>query len=329
MMGRRAFIATPAVILIATLQEAMAQPAERVYRLGILHPGTLVSSDPFIANAFSNPLRELGYVEGQNLIIERKYADGDFDRLPGLALELVRRRVDVILAVGSPGVRAAKAATTTIPIVLLNNVDPVAAHFVASLARPGGNVTGVLITPEGTLAAKKLELLRETVPRATRIALIVPHEASGMQQQADEARKAAASLGVELIAVEVQGGDYEDAFAAVAAERAQALLVGAHYIFLRDRRKIIALAAKYRLPAVYEWPVHVRDGGLMSYGANDVETYRQVANYVDRLFKGAKPGDLPVWQPSRLHLVVNLNTANALGLALPQPLLLRADEVIQ
>ena len=310
---------------------SLEQTPGRVYRLGILHSTTLVTDDPVaLGNWMSTPLRELGYVEGQNLIIERKYADGKFDRLPGLARELVELRVDVIFAVGAAPAKAAMDATTTIPIVWLGSLDPVAGGLVASLARPGGNVTGVLITPEGTLAVKKLEVLKEAVPGATRIVLLVPDDPGiGMQQQLQEVRKAASSLGVELTVVDVRGGDYDRAFITIAAARPQALLVGAHSFFVRDRKKVIELAAKYRLPAIYEWPLQVKDGGLMSYGASDVETYRQVATYMDRIFQGAKPGDLPIWQPSKLHLVINVKTAKALGLAIPPPLLLRADEMVQ
>jgi len=330
-LDRRTFIAAVAVGLLAASRMSLEQTPGRVYRLGILHSTTLVTDDPVaLGNWMSTPLRELGYVEGQNLIIERKYADGKFDRLPGLARELVELRVDVIFAVGAAPAKAAMDATTTIPIVWLGSLDPVAGGLVASLARPGGNVTGVLITPEGTLAVKKLEVLKEAVPGATRIVLLVPDDPGiGMQQQLQEVRKAASSLGVELTVVDVRGGDYDRAFITIAAARPQALLVGAHSFFVRDRKKVIELAAKYRLPAIYEWPLQVKDGGLMSYGASDVETYRQVATYIDRIFQGAKPGDLPIWQPSKLHLVINVKTAKALGLAIPPPLLLRADEMIQ
>ena len=199
-----------------------------------------------------------------------------------------------------------------------------------SLAQPGGNVTGILIAPEGTLAGKKLELLREVVPKARRIALLAPDDPGvGFGLQREEVRKAAAALDVELIVVVVKGGDYAGAFAAIGAARPAALFVGAHSVFVRDRKQVIGLAAKYRLPAIYEWPQHVKDGGLMSYGASDVETYRRVAVYVDRIFKGAKPSELPIEQPSKLMLVINANTAKTLGLKLPQSLLVRADEVIQ
>jgi putative ABC transport system substrate-binding protein len=239
-------------------------------------------------------------------------------------------RVELIYAIGTAAIQAAKAATTTIPIVFLSNFDPVAAGLVQSLARPGGNVTGILIAPEGSLAGKKLELLREAVPRATRIALLVPDDPfAGMQQQMQEVRKAASSVGVELLIIVVHGGDYDGAFAILAAERPQALIVGAHSFFVRDQKKIIELAAKHRLPAIYEWPQQVQNGGLMSYGASQVEVYKEVAVYIDRALKGASPADLPIWQPEKLRFVLNLKTAKALGLTVPQSLLLRADELIQ
>jgi len=330
-VDRRRFLLTSLAGAFAAPAAAKAQQAGKVYRLGILHAGAFVPPDPVnLGNSIPKLLRELGYVEGRNLLVERKYAEGSFDRLPGLAAELVKLRVDAILAVGSSAVQAAMHATTTIPIVLLSNVDPVAAGFVAGLARPGGNVTGVLITPEGTLAAKKLELLKEAVPRATRIALLLPDDpAIGVRQQVQEVRNAASSLGVALTVVEVRGNEYDTAFAAIGAGQPQALVVGAHSAFVRDRKRVIELAAKYRLPAIYVWPLQVQEGGLMSYGANDLETYQRVAAYIDRVFQGAKVSDLPIWQPSKLHLVINLKTAQALGLTIPPSLLARADHIIE
>ena len=283
-----------------------------------------------MAQWLSSYLGELGYVEGRNLVVVARFAEERADRLTELARELAQQKPDVIVAIGTSAIQAGKVATTTVPIVFLNNGDPVALGLVASLARPGGNVTGILIAPGGTLAAKKLELLKETVPRATRIALLTPDDPGpGLKMQVQEVRKSAAVLGVELSVVEVRGGDYAKAFAAIGATRSTALFVGAHSRFLRDRNKIIELAASHRLPAIYEWPQQVKDGGLMSYGASDTETYRRVAVYVDRIFKGAAPGELPVEQPSKLMLVINLKAAKALGIAIPPSILARADEVIQ
>ena len=331
MTDRRAFLAAMTSAFAATPAGVAAQPSARTSRLGLLHPGSEPpASDSVLTDYFWVPLRELGYVEGRNLVIERRYADGRFERLPLLARELVQAQVDVILAVGTVAAQAAKAATTTIPIVFLSNIDPVAVGLVASLAKPGSNITGVLIAPERTLASKKLELLKEVVPRATRIALMLPDDPGvGVERQVEEIQQAATTLRVDLPVAWVRGRDYDTAFATISAGRPGALFVGAHSFFVRDRLIIIELAAKHRLPAMYEWPSMVKAGGLMSYGANETETYRQVAAYVDRILQGANPRDIPVWQPSKLYFVVNLNTAKALGLTLPQSLLLRADEVVR
>jgi putative ABC transport system substrate-binding protein len=273
-------------------------------------------------------LREMGYAPGRDLVVDMRYAGGRLDRLLDLARELVRLRPDVIVAISAASARAVKAATTTIPIVLYGNLDPIAAGLVKSLAKPEGNVTGVLIAPAGTLAAKKLELLKEAVPGATRIAFLAPAD-PGIKLQVQETRQAAATLGITLAITEVQAGDYEGAFAALAAERPGALFVGAHTFFVRERTRIIALAAKHRLPAMYEWPEQVEDGGLMSYGSSLPGTTRRVAAYVDRLFKGARVADLPVEQPAEFQFVINLKTARALGLTLPPSLVARADRVIE
>ena len=220
--------------------------------------------------------------------------------------------------------------STTLPIILFRNLDPVALGLVPSLARPGGNVTGVVFAPDGTLAGKQLELLKSVVPRATRVAYLAPnadHLANNLQTR--EARDAAAVLGIELVVVALQGGDYAQAFAAIMAQRAQALFVAASPRFETDRKQIIELAAKHRLPAIYEWREQVVDGGLMTYSTSLYGMNQRLASYVDRILKGAKPGDLPIERPTRFELVINLKTARALGLSLPQELLLRADEVIQ
>ena len=224
-MDRRTFLSAIGLAALATPLAVEAQQTGKVYRLGILHPGTLVLSDPVsLGTLIPKLLRDLNYVEGQNLSVNLKYANGNFDLLPSLARELVQLRVDVILAVGSSAVRAAKHATTVISIVLLNNEDPVEAGFVASLARPSGNITGVLITPERTLAAKKLELLKEAVPHAKRAALLLPEAdpTIGLRQQVQEARRAASSLGLELTIVEVRGNDYNAASSAIAVRPPQA-----------------------------------------------------------------------------------------------------------
>lgn len=328
-MRRRAFLAFLAVG--ATLpRPAAAQPAGRVYRLGILAPTVAppASEQNTAVILIPKALREMGYAPGRDFVVDVRYAEGQLGRLPALARDLVRLRMDVIVAISAAAARAAKTSTTTIPIVLYGNLDPVAAGLVKSLAKPEGNVTGVLIAPAGTLAAKKLELLKEAVPGAVRIAFLAPAD-PGIKLQVQETQQAATALGIKLAITEVQAGDYERAFAALAAERPEALFVGAHTFFVRDRKRIIELAAKHRLPAMYEWPEHVEAGGLMSYGSSLPGTTRRVAVYVDRLFKGARPGDLPVEQPAEFQLVINLRTARALGLAVPPALIARADRVIE
>ena len=247
-----------------------------------------------------------------------------------MAQDLVDKRVDLILSVGTVASRAAKSATTTIPIVMLGNGDPVALGLVTSYAKPSGNATAVIISPQGSLGAKKLELLKEAVTSANRIALLLADDPGpGTDQQLRELVEAASSLRIDLPVVRMKGTDYKAAFASIAAMRPGGLVVGAHPLFIRDRRTVIELAARHKLPAIYEWPLFVKAGGLMSYGADDTDTYRQVAAYIDRVFDGANPGELPVWQPSKLYLVINLNTANALGLKLPPSMLLRADETVK
>ncbi len=329
MIDRRSLMGALAAGQVALPCLARAQGAGRVYRVGILRPSAPPqSASDLQVTGIPIALRELGYVEGRNLAIEARWAGGELDRLPVLARELVQAKVDVIIAVGASAVRAAKDATAVIPIVLFGNFDPVAAGVVASLAQPGGNVTGVLIAPDGTLAGKKLELLKSAVPRATRMAFLAPDDPA-IQLQMHETRAAAVTLGIDLLVAEVRSGDYERAFAAIAAQRPGALFVGAHNIFWRDRAQIIALAAKHRLPAMYEWGDQVVDGGLMAYSTSLHGLHRRLASYVDRILKGARPADMPVEQPTKFELVINLKTAKALGLTIPQSLLLRADEVIQ
>ena len=272
-------------------------------------------------------LAELGYAQGRNLVLEPRWAGGNLDRLPALARELIQLRMDVIVAVGSAAVRAWGGASSTLPIVFYGNFDPIALGLVKSLAKPGGNVTGVLIAPAGTLAGKKMELLKEAV-RATRMAFLT-HEDPGLALQEKETQSAATALGITLLLTRVRGNDYEGAFAAIAASRPEALFVAATTFFMRDRKRIIDLAARHRLPAIYEWPEQVEDGGLMSYGSDLSGTTRRVAVYVDRILRGDQPGDLPVEQPAEFQLAINLRTARALGLALPPSLVARADRVIE
>ena len=330
MMDRRVWIGAFVSGLAALPRFAVGQSPQRVYRLGILRSSAppLAPSDPQI-RGIPDALRELGYTEGRNLIVERRYAAGDLDRLPALARELVQARDDLIIAITSAATRAAKEAAPSVPILMFANADPVELGLVASLARPGGNVTGVLIAPDGYLAGKRLELLKAAVPQATRVAYLSPADDASTRLQIVETRKAAEALGIELVVVQVQGGDYARAFAAITAHRPGALFVAAHTDFVRDRKEIIALATKHRLPAIYEWREQVAEGGLMAYSTSIQLMLQRLASYADRIFKGANPADMPIERPTRFELVINMKTAKALGITIPQSLLLRADEVIQ
>ena len=315
-------------ILGAPLAAEAQQPA-KVVRIGFLNPSTPSATSHFL-EAFRQGLRELGYVEGKSIILERRYAEGRVERLPDLAAELVRLKVDVILAGLNPTIQAVKRATTTIPIVMATSVDPVGAGLVASLARPGGNITG-LSNLGHELSGKLLELLKGAVPRVSRVAFLgnpdVPHSTLAFR----ETQVAARVLGVELQLVEVRGkAEFESAFSAMTREHAGALIVHTPMaLFFAHRKQIADLAVKNRLPAIYGNRDYVDAGGLMSYGAHLPDLYRRAATYVDKILKGAKPADLPVEQPTKFELVINLKTAKALGLTIPQSILIRADQVIQ
>jgi len=330
MTDRRTFHRILGGVLCAGAIGVRAQPANRVYRVGVLRPTpappTLdpVSAEVVWARAFAR----MGYVEGRNFHLDQRYADGDPQRLAALAHDLVKQRVDVIVG-ASVAVRAAMEATTTIPIVFFSSFDPVAAGYVQSLARPGRNVTGVLTTPEGTLGAKKLELMRAAVPSARRVAVLEAEDPAVGRLQMPELQKAAKALGLDLPLISVRNRDFGDAFRRIAATRPDALFVMADTYFWSVRKPVIAQTLQHRLPSMWEWREQVQQGGLMSYGTSLVERWEQVASYVDRILKGANPGEMPVDQPKNLGLALNLATAKALGLVVPQSLLLRADEVIQ
>jgi putative tryptophan/tyrosine transport system substrate-binding protein len=325
MTARRGLLRLAGVICLISHQPVFAQTAARTLRLGILRPSAPAQDVP---SALLDALREAGYTLDSNLVIERRYASGQSARLPELARELVAAKVDVLVCVGPAAADAGRRATSTIPIIMFGNFDPVALGLVANLARPEANVTGVLISADGTLAGKRIELLRELVPKATRVAMLATAD-PGFRGQVDETRAAARALGVGLEVVEVQGGDYAAAFARMADRRAEALVVGASTFFMADRKSIIALAAQHRLPAVYEWPEQVREGGLLAYGTNLDQLYARIGTYADLLVRGRKPAELPVEQPATYRLALNLRTARSLGLVVPRSLMLRADEVIQ
>jgi len=328
-MDRRAFV-TGSLTLLAAPLAAEAQQAAKIARIGIL--GFNLAAAPHLPEAFRQGLRDLGYVEGHNFVIEYRDAEGKPERLPALAAELAALKVDVILVGGTPQALAAMQATRTLPLVLAGAGDPVTSGLVTSLARPGGNVTGLSnLAPE--LVGKRLELLKQAVPGVSRVAVLWHPGGLGERTEKDmlkEAEVAARALGVRLQVVEARGpGDLDRAVSDMTRARAGALTVVPSAMLLGERRRLVDLAAKNRLPTVYPWREGVDAGGLMSYGPDFADLYRRAATYVDKILKGAKPADLPIEQPTKFELVINLKTAKALGLTIPQSLLLRADEAIQ
>jgi putative ABC transport system substrate-binding protein len=301
-----------------------------VHRIGRLSAGQPLPESTTYEEAFRQGLRELGYIEGQNLVLEYRYAAGSAERLPDLAAELVQRQVDVLVAGGVPAIRAAQQATRTIPIVMAGVTDPVGQGLVTSLARPGGNTTGVSLLNED-LPGKRLEILKETVPQSTRIAVLANPTWPAYASRMHNLTVAARALGLHLHVVEVRRADeVAPAFAAMTQAGVDALLVIAEPALMDGlRRQIADLATTSRLPAMYEWRMYVDAGGFMAYGPSLPDVYRRAATYVDKILKGAPPADLPVEQPTKFELVINLKIAKALGLTVPPSLLLLADEVIQ
>jgi putative ABC transport system substrate-binding protein len=329
-LDRRRFLLLAASPLVAF--RAIGQQ-QRVYRVGVLRPtaATDASGGDTMTMGFPQAMREFGYVDGQNLVVETRWGDNKINRLPELARSLAASKVDLILSVGATATRAARAAAAnSIPVLFFGNFDPVKLGFVASLAQPGGNTTGIVIAPDGTLTAKKVELLVQSVPGTKRMAMLLPMDPFVASEQVPEARKTAASLGVDLFTVEVREGNYTEAFDKVAQIAPQSLFVAASTFFMRDRKQIIDLSARYKLPAMYEWPDQVEDGGLMAYGPTSLRAiYARLAAYADRILKGTNAGTIPVEQPAKLELVINMKTAKSLGLAIPQSVVLRADRVIE
>ena len=327
---RRQFLIA-AGALLATPLAADGQQAAKVARIGHLSPN--LAAGPHLRDAFLQGLRDLGYVEGRNVVIEYRDAEGKLERLPALAAELVALKVDVILADGGTlGPRVAMQATTTIPIVFTSAADPVGSGLVTSLARPGGNVTGLsALGPE--LVGKRLELLKQAVPGIDRVAVLRGGSTLGervLKDMLEAADVAARALGVQPQFIEARGPDeFARAFSAMTSARAGALTVLPSNMFVRERRRLVDLAAKNRLPAVYTSREFVDAGGLMSYGAHQPDLFRRAATYVDKILKGAKPGDLPIEQATKFELVINLKTAKDLGLTIPPSVLARADDLIQ
>jgi putative ABC transport system substrate-binding protein len=315
-------------VLLITFSSANAQQPKKVPRVGLLFTVSASSGADRI-EAFWRGLRELGYVEGNNIILEYRYADGKLDRLPGLADELVRLKVDVIVTSNEGPTRFAKAATVTIPIVMARDTDPVGNGFVASLARPGGNITGLSsLAPE--ISGKHVELLKEIVPRLSRLAVLGTSTDPGNAQVLKEIEIAAGAFGVKLQYLDVlTAKDIEPAFRAAGKRRADAILVLGSGVYASHRKQVVDLAVKNRLPAIYRSREYMEVGGLMSYGVNPFDLDRRAATYVDRILKGAKPVDLPVEQPKKFEFIINLKAAKQIGLTIPPNVLARADKVIR
>ncbi len=326
-MERRTFLGVLAGGPLAAPLAAEGQAAPRVYRIGFVSP---ISPGPTI-HAFRQGLREVGYVEGQNVIIEARFAEGQSERLPELVAEVLRLKVDVLVVGSTLGALAAKRATTAVPIVFAGLIDPVTSGIVASLARHGGNITGVTFGIGGAgFAGKWVELLKETVPNLSHVAALWNSATPAGAPFVREIQAAARALNMRLDALDAGNLTKLDrAFAAIGTSGARGVIVTADPFFFSNRVKLVQFAASKRMPAVYFTRDFVETGGLMSYGSSLAESFRRAATYVDKVLKGAKPADLPIDQPVRFELVINLKTAKALGLTIPQSLLLRADEVIE
>jgi ABC-type uncharacterized transport system substrate-binding protein len=307
---------------------AQTQEPGKVPRVGYVF-ARVSSADQRLWDTARQGLREMGYVEGQNITLEVRWAEGRSERLPELVAELVRLKVDVLVVATTPGALAAKNATRTIPVVMVGVGDPVGSGLVASLARPGGNLTGLsLLNPE--ISGKRLELLKESLPSISRVAVLTNPGNPIHTAFWKETHTAAQTLGLQLQPVKVRAPeDFDDAFRAAAHGHAHALLAFDDALTLGYRARLVALAAKYRLPTMYGFREFPDAGGLLSYGPNLLDQYRRTATYVDRILKGAKPGDLPVEQPTKFELIINIKTAKALGLTIPQSVLVRADHVIE
>jgi putative ABC transport system substrate-binding protein len=325
-MGKNNIGLALCAVLLALTFPTLAQQQAKVAKIGWL---AIRPSSAGGQEVIRRMLREIGYVEGKNIAFEDRFADDKLERLPALADELVRLKVDVLLTPSTPAALAAKNATRTIPIVFLNVADPVAAGLVDSLARPGGNITG-FTTIEAVLAGKRLELLKETVPKLSHVAVLWDPQNPGSTQEWKESQLPARELGLQLRSMEVSSADkFEDGFKEATKARSAAVAVTLSALISSNQKRITDLAAKNRLPAIYPRGDFVASGGLMSYGADQIEPYRRAAVYVDKILKGAKPADLPVEQPTKFELMINLKTAKALGLTVPPVVLMRAEKVIK
>ncbi len=330
-MDRRAFSRGVAAGFVAVPLCTAAQQATRVYRIGLLggSPPTAHVASARLWEAFFQGMRELGYVEGQNIVVEGRWYGEQTEQIPSLAAELVRAKVDVIVAGAAPAPEGAARATSTIPIVMANHPDPVGSGLVASLANPGRNVTGLTgLAPE--LVGKQLQLLKETVPGLSRVAVLRNPSVPSLTPLLRDAEVAARSLKLQLQILEARApSDFANGFSAMTRDRASGVMVFGSSMFFAERSRIAELAAQSRLPAIYGPREYVVAGGLMAYGAEFRDNWRRAAGYVDKILKGAKPAGLPVEQPTKFELVINAKTARALGITIPQTVLLRADEVIE
>ena len=325
---REAILAVLAVGAMAGAPASLAQSQRKVWRVGFLALGSAASSSQ-ITSAFLTGMQELGYVEGSNLIVEWRFADGEFERLPPMAADLARSKVDVIVAVASAAISAAQKATATIPIVMATTGDPVGSGFVRSLARRGGNITGLSIMG-CEIGPQLLDLTRSILPTLSRVGLLVSPTSTTYRAIVDGILDAAQKVGVKALVAEASTAqEIDDAFAMMVREKAEAAIVGAAPFLSLQRRQIAELALKSRIPLVCGNRSIVEAGGLMSYAQDFIDGYRRSATYVDKILKGAKPADLPVEQPTQLELVVNLKTAKLFGITIPQSVLLRADKVIE
>jgi putative ABC transport system substrate-binding protein len=322
-VNRRAFLYGSMLALVPLATEG--QQAAKVYRIGHLVNGNATTSAPFV-DAFRQGLREFGWVEGQNVSIEYRWADGNLELLPALATDLLKAPFEVIVLAGGPAVRAAREATRTVPIVAAIMGDPVSAGFTASLARPGGNITGSAVQFDA-LATKQLQILKEMVPKAARVAVLFDR-ATINDVLVKAIEPAARTLGLKAQVFEIRDvADIESAFQI--ARAGDAVYVSPSPTFARHKARLAELAVKHRLPAIYEDKSYVEGGGLMSYGPDFIDLFRRAAGYVDRILKGAKPGDLPIEQPTKFELAINRRAATAIGLTIPPSLLARADQVIE
>lgn len=330
MNKRRTLILALGAALAAVLSPVFAQQHAKVWRVGFLSPRRRPASlESDYYGAFPLRMSELGYVEGRNLAIEWRFADGEYDRLPAMAADLVAMKVDAIVALGPPGALAAQKATATVPIVFVVSTDPVGAGLVRSLAQPGGNITGIS-NLGGDVSPKHLEMLLALVPRIADVAVLVNPGNPAHGAILENVKAAAQTRGTRIVPAKARTPEeIERAFAGMAKERAGAVIVALDPLFIQQRGQIAGLAAKHRLPSAFAFRESVEAGGLLSYGQNQVDIYRRVADYVDRILKGVKPGDLPVEQPAKLELFINSKTATALGLTIPHSLLISADKVIE